>query len=125
MFGNMKLLCLLALLVTANCSFLRTKKPPQPKTNNIIIPRDVLESNHHSLNKLRIATPEFCDRQVIKPEIKYTVLPWWYNYCSDLRTRKEIDAGQVKHFLPQHVKILKKVQEYKRKKAQIIDIINS
>lgn len=58
---------------------------------------------------------QFCSEMILKPEDHYLVLPWWYNYCQDLK-EKHVEGikGNI-NYENVHKYILAEVQLYKKR----------
>lgn len=91
-----------------------TNKNKSKFTKSIFIPRDWLDYGHKSFDQMRIVPPEFCKKVTLKAESSYNILPYWYKQCKALQSLEDNEIGRTKNYLPEHVKMLSKLQAYRK-----------
>ncbi|PZC71696.1 uncharacterized protein LOC124634546 [Helicoverpa zea] len=111
-------LCLLAVIFVtlSDCKMIPvTKRTPRPKKTKYILPKDFLERGKSLLASVKIPNQEFCSEMILLPEDQYVVLPWWFNYCQELREKSAKGITGNVHYTAIHRHILDELQAYKKK----------
>ncbi|KAJ0177647.1 hypothetical protein K1T71_006520 [Dendrolimus kikuchii] len=52
------------------------------------LPEAVRKRGQKILTNIRIPNTKFCDKMQLASEQLYMAMPWWYQYCQDLKERK-------------------------------------
>lgn len=75
------------------------------------MPKDSLERGKDLLGSIKITNQDFCTEMILRPEDHHLVLPWWYNYCQDIRNKYPngiqgtVDVEAVRKYIMSEVEL--------------------
>ncbi|XP_063394600.1 uncharacterized protein LOC134679574 [Cydia fagiglandana] len=88
------------------------RAPPDTKITKPFTMPDIIDSN--LANQLKVPNKEFCQKMALSDADFFMAMPWWYHYCERLREEEESKTKSKARFLKPYVKLLRKVQDYKK-----------
>ena len=78
-------------------------------------PNDLLQRGKNLLGTVKIRNQDFCAEMILEPEDHLLVLPWWYNYCQDLRNRHSKGIQGLVNYKDIQKYILSEVELYRKR----------